>query len=423
MAARPQVVPTEDWRQIELLARAPGQRTYELIRPVVLFGQSPAERAAETGAAARTLYRHVARFDQLGMAGLVPPPKVEKHRTLSPAVRQAILDAKREHPPLNVHELTTICWARCGHRPSSHTVKRILAENPPPPRTHRRFPPYHAISDPIQRRLAIVRLHVEGWNATSIAAYLETSRQTVHTTLKRWAKEEFAGLPDKSRAPHRRGTKVTLRAMTTVKEMQANPLLGEFRVHAALKRLGIFLSPRTCGRILALNRKLYGLPKPEPVPREPQPMPFQAARRHQYWSADIRYLDHGLGDFKVYSVTILDNYSRAIIVSGLSRTQDLGAFLMVFFMAIQQHGAPEGLVTDGGSVFRAKQLQVILERLGVTKHEIARRQPWQNYIEANFGIQRRIADWGFLHAGSWSELLVVHDQWVTEHNYQDHFAH
>ena len=382
MPPRPRVEPTDDWQQIALLTRTPGQRTYELIRPVVLFGQSPAERAAETGAAERILYRQVARFDQLGLAGLLPPPKIEKHRRLPSEVRQAILDAKREHPSLTARELTRICWARCGHRPSPHTVKRILAESPPPPREYRRFPPYHAIADPTQRRLAIVRLHVEGWNATSIAAYLETSRQTVHTTLKRWAEEEFAGLPDKSRAPHRPATKVTLRAMIRVKELQENPLLGECRVHAALKRLGIFLSPRTCGRILALNCKLYGLPKPQPVPREPKPMPFKAARRHQYWSADIRYLDHGLGDFKVYSVTILDNSSRAVIASGLSRTQDLGAFLMVLYMAIQQHGAPEGLVTDGDSVFRAKQLQAILERLGVAKHEIARRQPWQNYIEA-----------------------------------------
>jgi hypothetical protein len=84
-------------------------------------------------------------------------------------------------------------------------------------------------TDPV---LAIVRLHVEGWNATSIAAYLETSRQTVHTTLKRWAEEEFAGMPDKSRAPLRPATKVTLRAMATVKELQENPLLGEFRIHA-----------------------------------------------------------------------------------------------------------------------------------------------------------------------------------------------
>lgn len=423
MPPRPQIEPTDDWHQITLLARAPGQRSYELIRPVVLFGQSPAERAAETGTAERTLYRQVARFNQLGLAGLLPPPKIEKHRTLPAEVRQTILDAKREHPPLNAHELTTICWARFGHRPSSHTIKRILAETPPAPRTHRRFPPYHAFADPSQRRLAIVRLHVEGWNAKSIAAYLETSRQTVHATLKRWAEEEFAGMPDKSRAPHRRGTKVTLRAITTVKELQENPLLGEFRIHAALKRLGIFLSPRTCGRILTLNRKLYGLPKPERTPRDPKPMPFQAMRRHQYWSADLRYVDHGLGEFKVYSITILDNSSRAIVASGLSRTQDLSAFLLVFYLAIQQHGAPEGLVTDGGSIFRAKHLLTVLDRLGVTKYEIAHRQPWQNYIEANFGIQRRLADWGFVQAGTWPELLAIHDQWVTEHNYQDHFAH
>src|SRR5215213_7243578 len=252
MPSRPQSAPSDDWRQIELLARVPGQRTYELFRPVVLFDRSPAERATETGAAERTLYRQVARFDHLGMASFVPPPKVEKHRLLPAEVRQTILDAKREHSALNVHELTTICWALWGHRPSSHTVKRILAETPLPPRTHRRFPPYHAIADPSQRRLAIVRLHVEGWNVKSIAAYLETSRQTVHATLKRWAEEEFAGMPDKSRAPQRPATKVTLRAMATVKERQENPLLGEFRIHAALK-----------------------------------PMPFKAARRHQYWSADI----------------------------------------------------------------------------------------------------------------------------------------
>ncbi|MGH3518529.1 MAG: helix-turn-helix domain-containing protein [Haloechinothrix sp.] len=148
MPARPGIAPTEDWRQIERLARAPGQRTDELIRPVVRFGQSAAERAAETGAAERTRSRQVACFDPLGLASLAPPPKVEKHRVLPAEVRQTILAANREHPPLNVHELTTIRGARRGHRPSSHTVKRILAERPPPPRTHRCFPARNSRSCP-----------------------------------------------------------------------------------------------------------------------------------------------------------------------------------------------------------------------------------------------------------------------------------
>ncbi len=417
------IEPTHEWRQLAFRVRADGQRTYELIRPVVLFGHSPAERAAETGAAERTLYRQVARFEQLGMASFVAPPKLEKHRALPAHIRQAIIDVKREHPPLNVNEIRTICWARFAHRPSNATVKRILAEDPPAPRTHRRFPPFHSVAEPTERRLAIVRLHIAGWNKQSIAQYLETSRVTVHETLKRWIAEGVAGLDNKSRAPHRPATTVTLRAIATVKELQENPLLGEFRVHAALKRLGIFLSPSTCGRILALNHALYGLPRLERAPRDPKPMPFAAQRRHHYWTADIRYLDHGLGDFKVYSITLLDNYSRAIIASGLSRTQDLSAFLMVFYMGVQLHGAPEALVTDNGGVFLAKEAQRIYHALGIEKREIDRKQPWQSYIETAFGVQRRMADWAFARATSWPELLAVHDQWVADYNYQDHFAH
>ena len=80
-------------------------------------------------------------------------------------------------------------------------------------------------------------------------------------------------------------------------------------------------------------------------------------------------------------------------------------------------------MTDGGSIFRAKQLLTVLDRLGVAKHEIAPRQACQNYVQALFGVQRRMADWGFAHAGSWSELRAVHDLWVADYNHQDHFAH
>jgi len=420
---RDRIEPTDDWQQLELLVHSPGQRTYELIRPVVLFGQPPIERAAATSTAARTVYRHVARFAEHGLAGLEPPPKIAKHHRLPVELRQAILDLKREHPPLNTYELTTICWARFGQRPSSHTVKRLLAEQPSPPRTARRFPPYHQIADPAERRLAIIRLHIEGWNKRSIADYLDTSRVTVHETLKRWVAEGVAGLDDRSSAPKQPAHKATLRAIATVKELQENPELGEWRIHAALKRAGIILSPRTCGRILALNRKLYGLPKPTATPRVPKPMPFAARHRQHIWSVDIRYLDHRLGDGKVYCISVLDNYSRAILASGLSRTQDLTAYLLILYMAIRQHGAPEVLVSDSGGVFLAKQAQAIYAALGIEKREIDRRQPWQNYIETTFNVQRRMADWDFAQATTWADLLAIHDQWVAEYNYQDHWAH
>jgi len=57
---RPHVAPTDDWQQLQLLAPFPEQRAYELLRPVVLFGRAPAERADETGTAERTIYRRAA---------------------------------------------------------------------------------------------------------------------------------------------------------------------------------------------------------------------------------------------------------------------------------------------------------------------------------------------------------------------------
>ncbi len=199
--SHPRLEPTDDWQQLQLLSQFPEQLTYELIRPVVLFGHSPAERAQQTGAAARTLYRQAARFAKDGMTSLFAP-QVEKHRQLPAAVRDAICALKAEHPPLNIYEITTICWVRFGHRPSPHTVKRILAEEPTLVVSRRRFPPYHQIADAAEARLAIIRLHSEGWNKKSIATYLQINRDTVHATLKRWITEGAAGLDDKSSAPH-----------------------------------------------------------------------------------------------------------------------------------------------------------------------------------------------------------------------------
>jgi hypothetical protein len=194
-------------------------------------------------------------------------------------------------------------------------------------------------------------------------------------------------------------------------------------VAVALKQAGIELSPRTCGRILALNRKLYGLPMPTKAPHEPQAMPFAAQYRHHVWSTDVRYLDHHLGAFKAYAITILDNYSRAVLASEVTRRQDLGAFLRVLRQALERWGVPAMLVSDSGSIFLAKQAQRLYGALGIQKAQIKLRRPWQNYIETMFNVQRRMADWNFAQAQSWEELVASHDQWVTDYNTQEHWAH
>jgi putative transposase len=303
-------------------------------------------------------------------------------------------------------------------------VHRILASSLPPSGSARRYPPYAEIDDPIERWLAIIRLHSEGWNIKSIAAYLQATRRRVYETLQRWVEEGVHGLDDKSHRRKHLERKVDLQTINVVRKLQENPELGEFRIHAALSQLGIELSPRTCGRILALNRSLYRMEGPTAQPHEPKPMPFQASRRHQYWTVDVRYLDmHQLCGGMIYCISILENYSRCMLASLLSRSQDLTAYLMVLYAAIRRYGSPEALVSDGGGIFKAKQAMAIYQALGIKKEQIDKRQAWQSYIESNFNVQRRMADWHFARAQSWEQLLAVHDRWLEDFNTQDHWAH
>src|SRR5437763_7156375 len=50
-------------------------------------------------------------------------------------------------------------------------------------------------------------------------------------------------------------------------------------------------------------------------------------------------------------------------------------------------------------------------------------RPYQNYIEAAFGVQRRMADWSFEKAHTWEDLLAAHDKWMKDYNFQRHLAH
>jgi putative transposase len=420
---RRRVEPTDDWEQIEVLCGWPEQRDYELIRPLVLFGSPADVRAEETGASSgRTLRRRVARFDAEGMESLFGS-EAARRRRLPPAMRRLIVDLKAEHPGLNPNEISRICYVRVGRRPARKTVKRVLAEEPIPLRFVRRFPPYHEIPARRDGRAAVVALHADGWSTKAIAGYLRVGTSAVHRILRRWAEEGLEGLEDKPSGPPSGVRKVTFKAMEALRRFQQNPNLGEFRIHAALAQIGIHLSPRTCGRILALNRELYGLEKPKGPVKEKREMPCAASRRHQYWSADVRYIDdHKLGG-RAYVISVLDNHSRAILSSAITRTQDLASYLSVLYAAVERYGSPEALVTDGGAIFRARQARAVYGALGIAKHEIERGRPWQSYIETAFNVQRRMADWHFSRAEDWPELARAYERFVEDYNAQRHFAH
>jgi len=155
-----------------------------------------------------------------------------------------------------------------------HPSYESMSSGPPPSLSARRYQPWHQISDPAERKLAVIRLHSEGWSITSIAEYMQTTRPTIYETLRRWVEEGVAGLDAKPKT-NKGVRKVTLHVRNEIRKLQENPLLGEYRVHTALLREGIEVSPATCGRIMAANRQVCGLEKPKRQEHAKLEMPWK----------------------------------------------------------------------------------------------------------------------------------------------------
>src|SRR5690349_12110692 len=113
---------TDNYHLIKQWCRTPEQRLYEGIRPCVLFGVTPGERAEETGLAERTLGRVSDAFDRQGLLSLFRPTKEEREshpRSLPVMMRQLIVDLKTEYPDFTLGEIATICAINFdGRRPS-----------------------------------------------------------------------------------------------------------------------------------------------------------------------------------------------------------------------------------------------------------------------------------------------------------------
>jgi putative transposase len=422
---RQRTQPTHQWEVLVPLFEWPEQERYEQIRPLVLFDVAVAERAQEVGTSASTLYRRLDRFSKEGMESLFDTPTTTRNR-LPPAIRRLVVDLKTEYPAFRLNEIANIVHACFGRRPDYRSVARVLEEEPMPLKIVRNYPPYHEARDVREARAAIVELRLSGWSVKAIAGYLGVHHSTVYRALERWKERGFEGLADGSPGRPPGVRKADFAAVEAIRKLARNPGLGAFRVHAAMRQMGFNLSRPTCGRILARVREVYGYEKPQGAASARRAMPFAASERHEVWSADVRHLDmvdEGLVGSKAYAVAVMDNYSRAILASALTRRQDLSAFLSVLYRAVERHGAPGTLVTDSGSVFLSNRAKAVYAKLGVSKEEIEKGRPWQNYSETTFGIQRRMADWHFGRAQSWAELAEAHDRFVLDYNAQDHFAH
>ena len=120
---------TEDFAQMRLRFTDPIQHDYEVIRPIVLFDRSVAERSQETEMERTTVGEKARRFVTGGMFALEDQRRTragrKKHEYPEPVVSY-ILFLKQLYPPIHYREIVRIVERKFGYKTNHHTVKNFL---------------------------------------------------------------------------------------------------------------------------------------------------------------------------------------------------------------------------------------------------------------------------------------------------------
>lgn len=260
------------------------------------------------------------------------------------------------------------------------------------------------------------------------------ARSHVYAIMDAFVRDGFAGLEAQRGHPAPPlDTQLTLPFLKEVLDLpQTYPRAGRFRMHGLLAHQPGPDLPReaTVGRAMASNRRVHGAPGPwssahaeqEDTPAEPRHLPYRPPYRHHLWFIDMRYLVKLEGRW-VYSLGMLEGYSRTMLAGMASEHQDLPAGLQLLLAALSTYGGPEGIVSEHGAVLRAGDYVAMRKALEIEPTYIELRKPWQNLIAAQCKVQLRRAAFQFAHAQTLEEIQTLHATFVETCNPTQHWAH
>lgn len=410
------------------------QERYHALAPVLAGQVSPAQQARLLNLSYRTICRWLHDFREQGMPGLFPATEYPREPYTPERVIVTLIYFKCCAPKASARELARAVGTTTGHRLHHATATALLeryffwryAEF----RDHVRYP---VPADAVARRLEMVRLREQGWTEQTIAALLGCTPRTVNKWLRRAQCEQAGGgalveaLADHSRAPHRPQRKVRFGAIRAVLELQKKyGYAGWFRIQGYLaKDYGITLGQTTVKKIMALNRKVHLAPQRpvEVVIREGREGPPRSKHPFEHCYVDLRYLDAKPGGAQLYSCLLLEGYSRTILAGSLTRRQDVGVVLRVYYLALLQFGCWAEVISDHGGQFQSHSFARVNRRLQIRHEMYEKGHPWENLIEAQFGIQARVGEYAWARCKSVDEAVEVHRELIRDHNRLPHFAH
>jgi transposase InsO family protein len=425
------VPPFPDAEDPQLPCNDPIQHRYEIIRPVVIFGdRTAAQRAQETDTHPETVGRLKRRFEQQGMLGLLPDTfeviPARRRRRVPDTVVQELQRLKGLYEGFGYRELARIVFHRVEYRIDPKTVQQLWEDLSPAAPQQLPLLDYHSYAEPSQARLAVINLYFEGWRKCSISQFLKVSRPTINEWIGRFEADNLESLEDKSPAPQTTRRKAWLPTMVEIYHLQKrHPDAGGFRIWSLRGKTDLSVS--TIERIMTLNRQVYNdIPhvgkKRKKTPA--QPHPFKAAFAHEYWFIDGRMMDFEIDGVRWWSLIILDGYSRTMLAGAVAKAEASWVAMTVLYTACRRYGVPAHLISDSGGAYTSNLFDAVCIRLGIDHQTITGKdgESYKNLIETHFNIQRRLYDYQFSLSRTPIEFEQAHRRFLELYNSTAHYG-
>jgi putative transposase len=247
--------------------------------------------------------------------------------------------------------------------------------------------PWNIETQMTQRSKMLVEFGEGGYSTAALARRYGISRKTACKWIARFAEEQWAGLQDRSRAPHCQQHEVSQEIEARILALKKQwPLWGAPKLHHKLR--GVVPAERcpcesTVSNILRRNG-LTKAPKARRIRAVAAPMEY-GKEPNQTWCADFKGWWRTADGLRCDPLTITDGASRYLLrCQAFSESTARGMVQPVFAAAFREYGLPLAIRTDNGPPFASggllglSRLSVWWIKLGIHPDLIEPGHPEQN---------------------------------------------
>lgn len=333
----------------------------------------------------------------------------EKAKAVSLAAEKGVVVASRE---LGVSKANVSSWAKRARErppaPVAPTASGPSTAQVPVPAPEPKAKPTAKAWTPSQK--AEILEHAAAHGVTVTAQKFGVSRFSVYEWQRRVKLAAAGKGPSPTSGPAPKDIEVQ-RDKEILGEWHHQPGLGPSQIKNQLRRKGIKVSTHTVMRVM--EEAGY---RPRKVQRVPHNDRFEAVRPNQLWHLD--FLHRNINKSSVFTLVILDDYSRFAVGSGVDDAERADLVIGSFEAATTQHGRPEMIIHDKGSAFWSwkgiSRFTALLTEMGIDQIA-AEDKEWNGKSEVfNANLAKELFDvQRFASISEMRRRLLTHLHWYN----------